>query len=230
MPGLPRGSEASSSFLQKRTKKPLLLRHLGWISARAHGSRFLRLFSKISASLLRFGMAQVTINWCAAPRDKLGWQTAPVDYQGLKQDFAWHEACDDRLIHPGVAEMTHAVPVTARSFRRGGAVLAAAFAMACLAGAARACDGKSYTQDVAVGQIASGGGLQVQIDKLRLLDKDPDKYTISVKDDNDVLGDHVVLTQYDTISFKTRCGTVSIGADRKSMFHHNTLTVNWSYF
>jgi len=110
------------------------------------------------------------------------------------------------------------------------AVLASALLTICGAAAAQACDGKSYAIDAAVGQIASGGGLQVQIDKLKLLDKDPDRYTISVKDDNDVLADHVVLTQYDTLSFKTRCGTVTIGADRKSMFHHDTLTVNWSYF
>jgi hypothetical protein len=45
-----------------------------------------------------------------------------------------------------------------------------------------------------------------------------------------LLADHVILTQYDTLSFKTRCGTVTIGADRKSMFSHGTLVVNWSYF
>ena len=95
---------------------------------------------------------------------------------------------------------------------------------------AHACDGKSYALDVAVGQVASGGGLAVQLDKLKLLDNVPDKYTISVKDDGDLLADHLILIQYDTLSFKTRCGTVTIGADRKSIFHHNTLTVNWSYF
>jgi hypothetical protein len=93
-----------------------------------------------------------------------------------------------------------------------------------------ACDGKSYSLDVSVGQIVSGGGLAIQLDKLKLLDDDPDKYTISVKDDSDIIADHVVLVQYDTLSFKTRCGTVTIGADRKSMFHHSVLTVNWSYF
>jgi hypothetical protein len=97
-------------------------------------------------------------------------------------------------------------------------------------GNACACDGKSYSLDVAVGQIASGGGLQIQLDRVKLLDDVPDKYTISVKDDADLLADHVVLTQYDTLSFKTRCGSVTIGADRKSVFHHSMLTVNWSYF
>ncbi len=96
--------------------------------------------------------------------------------------------------------------------------------------AAYACDGKSYSLDLPVGQIASGGGLQIQLDKVKLLDDDPDKYTISVKDDSDLIADHVVLIQYDTLSFKTRCGTVTIGADRKSMFHKSVLTVNWSYF
>ena len=93
-----------------------------------------------------------------------------------------------------------------------------------------ACDGKSYSLDLPVGQIASGGGLQIQLNKVKLLDEDPDKYTISVKDDSDVIADHVVLVQYDTLSLKTRCGTVTIGADRKSMFHKSVLTLNWSYF
>ncbi len=93
-----------------------------------------------------------------------------------------------------------------------------------------ACDGKPYSLDISVGQIAAGGGLAVQLDKIKLLDKVPDKYTISVKDDADLLADHVILTQYDTLSFKTRCGTVTIGADRKSLFSHGTLVVNWSYF
>jgi len=95
---------------------------------------------------------------------------------------------------------------------------------------AYSCDGKSYSLDISAGQIVAGGGLAIQLDKIRLFDKVPDKYTISVKDDIDVLADHVVLVQYDTLSFKTRCGTVTIGADRKSMFSHGTITINWSYF
>jgi hypothetical protein len=121
-------------------------------------------------------------------------------------------------------------PPTARKRRRSPAILAAILAAPALAPTAQACDGKSYSLDVAVGQIASGGGLAIQLDKVKLLDNIPDKYTISVKDDTDILADHVVLVQYDTLSFKTRCGTVTIGADRKSMFNHSTLTVNWSYF
>jgi hypothetical protein len=108
--------------------------------------------------------------------------------------------------------------------------LSAALATLLAATAAQACDGKSYTQDIAVGQVAAGGGLAVQLDKIKLLEKDPDKYTISVKDDDTVLADHVILAQYNTLSYKTRCGTVTIGADRKSMFHHSTLTITWSYF
>jgi hypothetical protein len=122
--------------------------------------------------------------------------------------------------------MEHATPPTSRA---GRATLAAA-ATLLLAGSAQACDGKSYSLDAAVGQVATGGGLQVQIDKLKLLDNVPDKYTISVKDDADILADHVTLIQYSSLSFKTRCGTVTIGADRKSIFHHSILTVNWSYF
>jgi hypothetical protein len=38
--------------LQKRTKKLLPLRHLGWISARANKPKFLLLFPKRSAPLL----------------------------------------------------------------------------------------------------------------------------------------------------------------------------------
>jgi len=103
-------------------------------------------------------------------------------------------------------------------------------AIVATAGNSRACDGKSYSFDIAVGQIASGGGLEIQLDKEKLLDDDPDKYTISVKDDADLIADHVILVQFDSVSFKTRCGTVTIGADRKSMFHHGVLTVSWSYF
>jgi hypothetical protein len=110
------------------------------------------------------------------------------------------------------------------------AILLGAVALPWVAGAGYACDGKGYSLDVAVGQIATGGGLAVQLDRIKLLDHVPDKYTISVKDGADVLADHVSVAQYDTISLKTRCGTVTIGADRKSMFHHSVLTVNWSYF
>ncbi len=109
-------------------------------------------------------------------------------------------------------------------------LLAALLAVVLTPAAGHACDGKSYTLDLPVGQIASGGGLQIQLNKVKLLDDDPDKYTISVKDDSDLIADHVVLVQFDTLTFKTRCGTVTIGADRKSMFHKSVLTVNWSYF
>ena len=109
--------------------------------------------------------------------------------------------------------------------------LASAFALLLLAaGTARACDGKSYSFDLAVGQAVSAGGLAVQLDRIKLLEKDPDKYIVSVKDDDTILADHALLVQYNTLSYKTRCGTVTIGADRKSMFHHSTLTINWSYF
>ncbi len=126
--------------------------------------------------------------------------------------------------------MNHPNPRRRHRNRRLVAALAGLCAIISLAGQAAACDGKPYTLDIAVGQIAAGGGLAVQLDKIKLLDKVPDKYTISVKDDADLLADHVILTQYDTLSFKTRCGTVTIGADRKSMFSHGTLVVNWSYF
>jgi hypothetical protein len=108
--------------------------------------------------------------------------------------------------------------------------LFAASALLVSASQLHACDGKPYSLEASVGDVASGGGLQVQIDKLKLLDDVPDKYTISIKDDDKVIADHVVLTQYDTLSFPTRCGKVTIGADRKSMFHHSILTVHWSYF
>lgn len=111
------------------------------------------------------------------------------------------------------------------------ALRAALLAAAMLAAApAQACDGKPYSFDIATGQMVSGGGLAVQLDRVRLFDDVPDKYTISVKDDADLLADHVVLVQHDTLSFKTRCGIVTIGADRKSMFHRGTLSLNWSYF
>jgi hypothetical protein len=110
------------------------------------------------------------------------------------------------------------------------ATLAAIFAVAAMTGTARACDGKSYSFPMTVGQSVNGGGLEVQLNKVKLLDNVPDKYTISVKDEADVLADHMILIQYDTLSFKTRCGTLSIGADRKSMFSHGTLALNWSYF
>jgi hypothetical protein len=126
--------------------------------------------------------------------------------------------------------MEHAFSPPTRRRHRASALLAGAAIMIALAGHARACDGKSYSLDAAVGEIAAGGGLAVQVDRLKLYDNVPDKYVISVKDDNDLLADHVVLTQYETLSFKTRCGTVSIGADRKSVFHHSTLTIKWSYF
>jgi hypothetical protein len=109
-------------------------------------------------------------------------------------------------------------------------VFAAAFAVLLVPGIATACDGKSYDFDIAVGGNVSGGGLTVRLDKVKLLDNVPDKYYISVKDDGEVLADHVLLLQHDTFSAKTRCGTVSIGADRKSVFSRGTLALTWSYF
>jgi len=103
-------------------------------------------------------------------------------------------------------------------------------AMFCTSTAAAACDGKSYAFNVAVGDNVSGGGLTVRLDKVKFLDDVPDKYYVSVKDDGTVLADHVLLLQRDTVAFKTRCGTVSIGADRKSIFGGGTLALNWSYF
>lgn len=98
------------------------------------------------------------------------------------------------------------------------------------ANAAMACDGRSYTFNIAVGANVSGGGLTVRLDKAKLLSDVPDKYYISVKDDGQILADHALLIQHDTISLKTRCGTVSIGADRVSIFSQGTLALNWSYF
>jgi hypothetical protein len=109
----------------------------------------------------------------------------------------------------------------------GGAYVLAILLMA---GSAFACDGKSYEFNIAVGANVSGGGLIVRLDKAKFIDDTPDKYYISVKDDGEVLADHALLMQRDTINFKTRCGTVSIGADRKSLFSNGTLALNWSYF
>ncbi len=110
-------------------------------------------------------------------------------------------------------------------------VLLVAMAIACVSGnAARACDGKSYTFPIAVGETVNGGGLVVRLDKTKFLNDVPDKYYISVKDDGVVLADHALLLQHDTVTFKTKCGDVSIGADRKSMFSSNSLTLNWGYF
>lgn len=100
----------------------------------------------------------------------------------------------------------------------------------CLPGAALGCDGRSYSFDIDAGANVSGGGLVVRLDRAKFLDDTPDKYYISVKDDGTVLGEHVLLMQRDSVSFKTRCGTVSIGADRKSFLGGGTLRLNWSYF
>jgi hypothetical protein len=108
--------------------------------------------------------------------------------------------------------------------------LAAGGAIFLTSTAASACDGKSYTFNVAVGENVSGGGLTVRLDKVKFLDDVPDKYYVSVKDDGTVLADHVLLLQRDTVALKTRCGTVSIGADRKSIFGSGTLALQWSYF
>ncbi|WP_428376363.1 hypothetical protein [Lichenicoccus sp.] len=114
----------------------------------------------------------------------------------------------------------------------GGAVARTAMAsglLACMTVTAAACDGKSYSLGISAGQTVSGGGLVVRLDRARLFDQDPDKYIISVKDDGTILADHVLLVQHGSVDFRTRCGTVSIGAERK-MFGSGTLTVNWSYF
>ncbi len=108
--------------------------------------------------------------------------------------------------------------------------LAAGSAIFLTSTAASGCDGKSYAFNIAAGENVSGGGLTVRLDKAKFLDDVPDKYYISVKDDGTVLADHALLLQRDTIALKTKCGTVSIGADRKSIFGNGTLALNWSYF
>ena len=95
---------------------------------------------------------------------------------------------------------------------------------------ALACDGKSYSFDIAVGANVEGGGLTVRLDRARLLDKVPDKYVISVKDGEQVLAVHAPLRQHDTLTLNTRCGAVSIAADRKSLFGGGLLALTWSYF
>ncbi len=105
-----------------------------------------------------------------------------------------------------------------------------ALAIAAPVGAARACDGKSYSFSIQVGGNVSAGGLTVRLDKAKFINDTPDKYTISVKDDGNMLADGALLVQYDTLKLPTKCGTVSIGADRKGMFAGHTLTITWSYF
>jgi len=106
----------------------------------------------------------------------------------------------------------------------------AATVMLAASGPALACDGRSYSFSIAAGANVSGGGLVVRLDKAKFFDRELDKYYISVKDDGEILADHALLLQRDTLTFKTRCGTVSIGADRTSMFSSGTLQLNWSYF
>jgi hypothetical protein len=101
---------------------------------------------------------------------------------------------------------------------------------ACGAVPALACDGQSYNLTVSPGGIATGGGLAVRLDKAKLYPEELDKYWVSVKDDGQVLVTHALLKQRDTLRLKTRCGEVSIGADRKSILSGSTLTVTWSYF
>ena len=109
-------------------------------------------------------------------------------------------------------------------------VTAAACALlACATADAGACDGKSYSFAISAGQIVSGGGVVVRLDRARLFDNDPDKYIVSVKDDGTLLADHVLLVQHATLDFTTRCGTLSIGGERK-MFSNGAVSLNWSYF
>jgi hypothetical protein len=110
------------------------------------------------------------------------------------------------------------------------AVSLALSAFAALASPALACDGQSYKLPVSPGEIAAGGGLAVRLDKAKLHDEELDKYWVSVKDEGQVLAEHVLLVQHDSIRLKTRCGEVSIGADRKSIMSGSTLLVSWSYF
>jgi hypothetical protein len=107
---------------------------------------------------------------------------------------------------------------------------ACAAVLAFATSAAMACDGQSYKLTISPGGIAAGGGLAVRLDKAKLHDEELDKYWVSVKDDGQLLAEHVLLLQRDSLRLKTRCGEVSIGADRKSIMSGSTLTVTWSYF
>ncbi len=119
--------------------------------------------------------------------------------------------------------VSHSTP----RFYQGGFALAL---MLLAAGQATACDGKSYKLPIDIGANVSGGGLTVRLDKAKLSQDDPDKYFVSVKDDGAVLADHAPLRQFDSLDFKTRCGTVSIGIDRAFSFGSSRLAVTWSYF
>jgi hypothetical protein len=105
----------------------------------------------------------------------------------------------------------------------------AALALFAAPGRAAACDGRSYDFNITPGATVSGGGVTVRLDQEKLLDDVPDKYYISVKDDGTVLAEDTLLHQHDTVKFKTKCGTLSIGADRAHFFS-NTLALTWSYF
>jgi hypothetical protein len=109
-------------------------------------------------------------------------------------------------------------------------LLACAAAILLASPSAQACDGKSYEFEIATGATVSGGGVTIRLDKVKYFEKDPDKYYISVKDDGQILADHMLLLQYDSLTFKTKCGTISIGATRHSMFSSAALKLNWSYF
>jgi len=98
------------------------------------------------------------------------------------------------------------------------------------AGTALACDGKSYSFTIDVGNMVTGGGLSVRLDKADLIEDSPDRYFISVQDAGEDLADHSILLRRDSLNIKTTCGMVQISVDRRSLLGSDGLVVKWSYF
>lgn len=91
------------------------------------------------------------------------------------------------------------------------------FLAVCLTPSAFACDGKEASAYIAVGKSHSFAG------NLRIIflggkfDKDlPDEYFITVIDEGTVLAKRAAFKQYETLEFKTRCGTLVVGSGTRS--------------
>jgi len=63
-----------------------------------------------------------------------------------------------------------------------------------------------------------------------VLDNVQDVYYVSVKDDGVVLGRHVKMPRRSSITFQTRCGTVTIGGDVMFDSIRTFIDIHWSYF
>jgi len=79
---------------------------------------------------------------------------------------------------------------------------------------AAACSQKSFGAYLSVGEEGGADGLTIVLNKVQFNKEAADVYWITITDEGVVLGSHLKIQQHDSLEFRTRCGIMTIGAER----------------